>query len=928
MSAADTPTPSLTDERPAEGGATGVRGAFRRARDAVRARVAGGRRGDELVLWFEEVDGSDGGRVGGKAASLGEMYQHLVPRGVRVPHGFATTAAAYRLFLEATVPEDAWGAVRGNGTGPTLHREVRNARTLEEALHALFGDAPVEDALELHGRAHLARERVLHTPVPDAVRTALTGGYQALCEEYGREVDAAVRSSATREDSAVASFAGQYESYLNVRGADAVVEAWRKCAASAFTERAVGYQLKRGMDPLGGAVSVVVMKMVRSDIATSGVMFTLDPDSGNPNVVHVSSSYGLGEMVVQGSVSPDTFLLWKEGVRNGRPAVVHRHLGAKDRKLVYSMQGGTATESVDVEASHRRQWSLSLTEALELGRMACAIEEHYGRPMDIEWAKDGYSGELFVVQARPETVHSPEGTGNVLESHRMDPALLDRLREEGKVLLRGHAVGNRIGAGKVRVYRDYEEVIQRKRALRHMLSGGASLDNVPPEERVFDPGDVLVTELTTPDWEPMMREASLIVTEKGGRTSHAAIVAREFGIPCIVGCEEATRTLRPLMEVTGSCAEGDTGVVYEGLHEVVVERVDLGELPELETEVKLNVGFPEKALQDAMLPSDGVGLARVEFILTAQVGVHPLALLYYDALRSFLKTGELAPELAPFAERVQAEDPDELDHLLGAIERRTPSYGDRREFFLDQVKYGVGVICAAFHPRPVLVRLSDLKSNEYRDLLGGRLFEPQEENPMIAWRGASRYIDPRFLPAFDMECDALRAVRQEMGLDNLQLMVPFCRSPEEGAQVVRQLDQRGLSPQAGVPLYLMVELPANVVDAERFIDAMELTGGSIGTNDLVQTVYAVSRDDLEHYAHPVDARSPAVKTMIRQAVATFREKDLEIGICGQAPSDHPTEVPRFLVECGISSISVTPDTLLAVRVAVAEAEAARRGDEA
>lgn len=921
------------DSPPAPDAETGsdsrIRSALRRARDAVRGRTGDGDDGagadsDALVLWFGDVDGSDTPRVGGKAASLGEMFQHLVPRGVRVPDGFATTADAYRRFLRQSVPADAWETADTNGGPPGLRREIRGAETLEQALHALLDGAPVEDHLELHARTQLAREIVVATPLPPEVRAALEEGYRALCEEYGREVDAAVRSSATREDSEVASFAGQYESFLNVRGADAVVEAWKKCAASAFTERAVGYQLGNGMDPLEGAVSVVVMKMVRSDIATSGVMFTMDPDSGNPNVVHVSSSYGLGEMVVQGSVSPDTFLLWKEGVRKGRPAVVHRRLGAKDRKLVYSMQGGTATESVDVEASRRRQWSLTLTEALELGRMAVAIEDHYGRPMDIEWAKDGYSGELFVVQARPETVHASKGTENVLETHRMEPALVDRLRAEGRVLLEGHAVGTRIGSGKVRVYGDYEEVIRRKRALRSMLSEGRSLDDVPPAERVFDPGDVLVTELTTPDWEPMMREASLIVTEKGGRTSHAAIVAREFGIPSIVGCDDATRVLQPLQEVTGSCAEGERGVVYEGIHDVQTDRVDLGDLPELETQIKLNVGFPEKALQDAMLPSDGVGLARVEFILTAQVGVHPLALLYYDQLRDFTRTGELAAELEPFTERILAEDPEWLERLLGAIERRTPSYGDRREFFVDQVKYGVGVICAAFHPRPVLVRLSDLKSNEYRDLLGGRLFEPQEENPMIAWRGASRYIDPRFLPAFDMECDALRAVRQDLGLDNLQLMVPFCRSPEEGAQVVCQLDQRGLSPQAGVPLFLMVELPANVVEADRFIDAMQLTGGSIGTNDLVQTVYAVSRDDLEHYAYPVDARSPAVKRMIEQAVATFRERGLEIGICGQAPSDHPDEVPRFLVEAGIGSISVTPDTLLEVRVAVAEAEAERR----
>jgi len=872
------------------------------------------------VAWFEEIGSDDVARVGGKAASLGEMYRHLVPKGVRIPNGFATTARAYARFLDAEVPADAWESFEPGDGEAALLRRVLRAATLREALTALFRDADESEDLNVHHRASVARGLVLATPLPAALASDVVDGYQRLCEEYGREVDVAVRSSATREDSTVASFAGQYESFLNVRGDGPVLRAWHRCAASAFTERAVGYQIANGMDPLGGAVSVVVMKMVRSDIATSGVMFTLDPDSGNRNVVHVSSSYGLGELVVQGSVSPDSFLVWKEGVRQGRPALVHRRLGAKDKKLIYSMQGGTTTESVDVHASRRRQWSLTRDEALSLARMGLAIEEHYGRPMDIEWAKDGYSGDLFIVQARPETVHAGERAQAVLETYRMPAGVADRLKEEGRVLLTGQAVGTRIGSGAVRVYQEYEEVIRRKRELRNRLIEGEALTDIPVEDRVFDPGDVLVTELTTPDWEPLMREASLIVTEKGGRTSHAAIVAREFGIPAIVGADRATEILAPLSRVTGSCAEGETGIVWDGIHDYEVDRVDLGSIPELETDVKLNVGFPEKALHDARLPSDGVGLARLEFILTAQVGVHPLALLYYEQLLDFARGGKLDSELAPFEEAIRAEEREELLHLVQAIERRTPSYGDRREFFVDQVKYGVALICAAFHPRPVLVRLSDLKSNEYRDLLGGRLFEPREENPMIALRGASRYIDGRFQPAFEMECDALREVRQTIGLDNLQLMVPFCRSPEEGAEVVRLLDQRGLSPRANVPLFLMVELPSNVVDADRFIDAMELSGGSIGTNDLVQTVYAVSRDDLEGYAHPVDARSEAVRSLIRTSIDRFRARGLEIGICGQAPSDHPTEVPPFLVECGISSISVTPDTLLRVRMAVAEAE--------
>lgn len=873
-----------------------------------------------LTRRLREVAGHDTPRVGGKAASLGEMLQGLLSRGVRVPEGFVTTTEAWAIFMDHPHPRGTWAEVPTPEGMEEVHRNVQGAGTLRGALAAAFQGTDPEDGLDTHARTLLARHLVLATPLPARLDSALTEGYEDLCRMYGPDVDTAVRSSATREDSAIASFAGQYESFLNIRGIDQVRLAWHQCAASAFTERAVSYQLARGMDPLEGGLAVVVMKMVRSDLATSGVMFTLDPDSGNRNVIHISSAYGLGELVVQGAVSPDSFLVWKEGLRRGRDAVVHRVMGAKDRKLIYRTQGGTTTESVDVQASWRRAWSLTNDEVLELARMGLEIEEHYGRPMDIEWAKDGYSGALFIVQARPETVHGPDGHTDVLETFRMDPALSDRLRKEGRVVLTGHAVGTRIGAGRVRMYRDYEEVIVRKRDLRRRVKEGAVLDDLPPEERVFDPGDVLVTELTTPDWEPLMKDASLIITEKGGRTSHAAIVAREFGIPAIVGADDATRILRPLQEVTGSCAEGDRGVVYDGIHPFMVERMEVDRSRTLRTKIKVNVGFPDRALKEALLPSDGVGLARLEFILTAQVGVHPLALRFYEELLAFAARGEVDPSLAPYRERLEREGPEELRTVLGAIERRTPGYENRRSFFVDQLADGVALICAAFHPRPVLVRLSDLKSNEYRELLGGRLFEPEEENPMIAWRGASRYVDPRFRPAFEMECEALARVRWGMGLDNLQVMVPFCRSPEEGQAVADLLDARRLTPRSGVPLFLMIEIPSNVLEAEHFIESMGLSGGSIGSNDLVQTVYAVSRDDLEHYTHPVDARSPAVKRMIRQSVEAFNGAGLEIGICGQAPSDHPDEVPAFLVETGITSMSVTPDTLLKVRLAVERAE--------
>ncbi|MEZ5977779.1 MAG: phosphoenolpyruvate synthase [Planctomycetota bacterium] len=877
-------------------------------------------RNEALVLWFDELGVEDAALVGGKGASLGELYRQLVPKGVRVPNGFATTATAYRKFLAEPAGPTVWHAIDFPEGAQHLRSHVVRTQTLGAALEACFEGADPSDHLEMHARTQLARAIVVAAPVPDDVYAALTKGYARLCDEYGAEVDVAVRSSATVEDSADASFAGQCESYLNVHGDESVVEHWKRCCASLFTERAVSYQLSKDMDPLDAALAVVVMKMVRSDLATSGVMFTLDPDSGHLGVIHISSSYGLGELVVQGTVSPDHFTVWKEGLRRGKEAIVHRYLGAKDLAMVYSAQGGALTESVDVSSARRRAWSLQREEVIELAKMALAIEEHYGMPMDIEWAKDGRSQELFVVQARPETVHAKRESAK-LERWHMDPALVKKLVNDGKVLAKGQAVGTRIGAGRVRVYKNYEEVILKKRALRNRIAAGERLEDIPVSEHVFDQGDVLVTEMTTPDWEPLMKDASLIVTEKGGRTSHAAIIAREFGIPAVVGCEEATRRLQPLQEVTGTCAEGDTALVFDGIQPFECEQLEIDLEQKLRTKIKLNVGFPAKALADSQLPVDGVGLARLEFILTSEVGIHPLALLYFRELGDFLEKGRLAPELAPFEDAIRREPEEELRGMLGAIDRRTAAYADKRLFFVDRVMEGVGLICAAFHPRPVLVRLSDLKSNEYRELLGGRIFEPIEENPMIAWRGASRYVDKSFLPAFEMECDALRLVCRRLGLDNLQLMVPFCRTPEEGAATRRLLADRGLGEEAGVPLFLMIELPSNVILADDFIEQMDLAGGSIGSNDLVQTVYAVSRDDLENYQNPVDARSPAVKRMIAQAVHAFTSKGLEIGICGQAPSDHPDEVPPFLVEHGITSISVTPDTAIRARIAVARAEA-------
>jgi len=871
-----------------------------------------------LIKWFNEVGKDDALSVGGKGASLGEMYQNLSNSGVRVPNGFNVTVQAFFKFAMLEIENDCWNNVSEPKGMDDLREKVVNSKTLFEALECCLENADSEDHLDMHSRTELARSLIMETPVPEEIQNAIELGYSVLCEEYGNGVDVAVRSSATVEDSEDASFAGQYESYLNVRGTENVIHYWKRCVASLFTERAICYQLSRNMNPMDSALSVVVMKMVRSDLASSGVMFTIDPDSGHRGVIHIASSYGLGELIVQGTVSPDTFTVWKEGMNRGRFAIVHRHLGTKDHRMTYSEDSTSNVLTQDVPLEERRAWSLNNLECRELAEMAMRIEAHYGQPMDIEWAKDGITGELFIVQARPETVHG-KTENSVLERYVMDQSLIRKLKRDGKVLATGQAVGKRIGSGKVRIYRDYADVISQKRVIQNIISEGVKLEEIPYEERVFEKGDVLVTEMTTPDWEPMMKQASLIITRKGGRTSHAAIIAREFGIPAIVGCADAMK-LEQLSPVTGSCSEGDTGYIYNGIHPFEIEKINIDVDTDLRTKIKLNVGFPTKSLADSQLPVDGVGLARIEFVLSSEIGIHPLAIVHHNGLKEYLETGKLSDELEPYAEILEKMNQEEIRNVVSEIDRRAWAYDDKKGLFIDKLREGVGLICAAFHPRPVLVRLSDFKSNEYRELLGGKIFEPVEENPMIAWRGASRYLDPNFKPAFEMECDAMSSVFHDFGLDNLQLMIPFCRTPEEGEDVKSLLASKEIGPSNGVPLFIMVELPSNVIEAERFIDKMELTGGSIGSNDLVQTVYAVSRDDLENYSHPVDARSPAVKIMIKDAIERFVSSGLEIGICGQAPSDYPEEFPPFLIECGISSISVTPDTAVAVRIAVSEAE--------
>ena len=874
----------------------------------------------KLAEWFADADMNDTATVGGKGASLGEMFQKLSGIGVKVPNGFTLTTAAFKQFVEAEIPETTWNNIGAPEDIEELRNAAINCSTLASALEVCLRDADPKDHLNLNSRASLARSLVRETPVPDEIKLVIAQEYSKLCELYHPGVDVAVRSSATTEDSADASFAGQYESYLNVSGEQDIIEKWRRCVASMFTERAIGYHIEHGMHPLDSAIAVVVMKMARSDKACSGVMFTIDPDSGHDGVIHIGSSYGLGELVVQGVVSPDTYTVWKEGLRQDKFPIVHRTLGSKEQMMIYHEEAANEVQSIAVPYEERRRWSLTRDECIQLAQMALKIEDYFAKPMDIEWAKDGVTGDLFIVQARPETIHS-KAQSNKMTIYKIDEKLADSLKKQGRVLATGQAVGKRIGTGKVRLYRTYSEVLEGKRELRKLLESGMSMEEISSELSVFEEGDVLVTEMTTPDWEPLMKQASLIITRKGGRTSHAAIIAREFGIPAIVGCSDAM-DLPNFATVTGSCAEGDTGYVYSDKVPFEIEEVSFDEDIELTTKIKLNVGFPTKSLIDSKLPVDGVGLARIEFILSSELGIHPLAFVHHDELKQFVESGELPAGLKPYQESFIESDINDVRSLVESLESRAWAYEDKRDLFIDKLREGVGLICAAFYPRPVLVRLSDFKSNEYRELLGGSIFEPVEENPMIAWRGASRYLDEKFKPAFEMEIAAMKSVRYDFGLDNLQLMVPFCRTPEEGQMVKDLLEENDIGPSSGTDLFVMVELPSNAIEADRFMDMMALSGGSIGSNDLVQTVYAVSRDDLEGYQNPVDARSPAVKSMIRDIVRKFKAKNLEIGICGQAPSDFPDEFPPFLIDCGITSISVTPDTAIAVRATVAAAEKA------
>jgi pyruvate, water dikinase len=786
----------------------------------------------QWIRWFDELGLGDVAVVGGKNASLGELRRALGSEGVRVPNGFATTAEAYRAFLSI-------GGLESTISGAMAGLDVRRIDRLQAAGQKI-------------------RSAIMNAELPGELTDALVAAYRRLETESGPHCDVAVRSSATAEDLPEASFAGQQESYLNVRGERMLLESVRRCFASLFTDRAIVYRAERGFDYQQVALSVGIQKMVRADLASAGVIFTLDTETGFRDVVLITGAYGLGESVVQGSVDPDEFYVFKPTLAAGFRPILRRRLGSKEFKLVYEEGGSRGVRSAPVPVEERARFVLSDDELLSLARWAIAVEKHYSEvrgaptPMDLEWAKDGETGELFILQARPETVHARRPALSI-ERHHLD--------ETGEVLVTGRSVGEKIGKGRARVVRSVADLDQ------------------------LETGEVLVTEMTDPDWEPVMKRAAAIVTDHGGRTCHAAIVSRELGIPAVVGTERASRLIQDGAELTVSCAEGEEGKVYRGLLASHVERNDLTDLRRPRTRIMMNVGNPAEAFGLSLLPNDGVGLARLEFIIASKIRVHPMALLHPERVED----GRVRREIMHLSE----------------------GYPEPGEYFASRLAEGVGTIAAAFWPKDVIVRLSDFKSNEYAGLLGGKAFEPAEENPMLGFRGASRYYDPRYREAFALECRAMRKVRDEMGLRNVKLMIPFCRTVEEGRRVLEELARNGLTRgENGLEVYVMCEIPSNVLLAEEFASIFD--GFSIGSNDLTQLVLGVDRDSAL-VAHLFDERNGAVRRLIAQAIRSVRSSGRKIGICGQAPSDYP-EFASFLVEERIDSISLNPDAVLRTTV--------------
>lgn len=785
----------------------------------------------KYIKFFNELGIKDVPKVGGKNASLGEMYQKLTSKNVVVPDGFATTAEAYEYFLEAT--------------------------GIREEIKKILKGLNTHNVRDLMKRGAAVRNLILKSKMPVDLEKEIAVAYKKLSKEYGvSAVDVAVRSSATAEDLPDASFAGQQETFLNIKGEKYVVLAVKKCIASLFTNRAISYRVDKGFDHFKIALSAGVQKMIRSDLAASGVMFSIDTESGFKNAVLINSIYGLGENIVQGKVNPDEFYVFKPTM-----AIITRKIGKKNLRMIYNNDPQKPVKDIKVSLVDQKKQSISDEQVKKLAEWAVIIEKHYGRPMDMEWALDGKENKLYIIQARPETVQSQRDY-NVIEKYS--------LKAKGKIIVRGQSVGDKIGAGEANRIMDIKDIHK------------------------FKTGQVLVTDMTDPDWEPIMKIASAIITDKGGRTCHAAIISREMGIPCVVGTNDASRKIKTGRKLTVSCAEGEEGYVYEGVLPFKVTKTNIKSIKKPKTKIMMNVGNPETAFGTSFIPNDGVGLARLEFIINTYIKIHPLALLNYSKIRD--------------------------QKLKKQIDEITVGYSDKKEFFINKLAEGVGTITAAFYPKDVIVRLSDFKTNEYANLIGGTAYEPIESNPMIGWRGASRYYSPKFLPAFELECKALKKVRDEMGLTNLKTMIPFCRTVEEGKKVKAIMAKHGLKQgKNGLEIYVMAEIPSNIILAHKF--AEEFDGFSIGSNDLTQLTLGIDRDagGSLHVEGVSNEKNEAVKTLIKYLIEVGKATKTKVGICGQAPSDFP-DFAQFLVECGIDSISLIPDTVINTMIAVNKKE--------
>ncbi len=799
-----------------------------------------------FIRWFEEITIDDIPSVGGKNASLGEMYKELTNRGIRIPNGFAITAEAYWYVLEYA--------------------------GILEKLKDTLEELDTDDVKDLAQRGKKARNIILDADIPDKLWSEIKEAYDKLCEQYGEEIDVAVRSSATAEDLPNASFAGQQETYLNIHGYHPLKDACSRCFASLFTDRAISYRVNNGFDHFKVGLSIGVMKMVRSDLASSGVIFTIDTETGFDNVVFITGAYGLGENVVQGLVNPDEFYVFKPTLKEGYKPIIKKNTGSKEIKMIYGMgDSRVLTRNVEVAEADRKSYCITDDEILQLAEFAVTIEDHYSNkkgkhvPMDIEWAKDGNTGELFIVQARPETVQSLKKK-DVLETYHLD--------ERSDLVITGRSVGSKIATGKVHVIKDVSKLSD------------------------FKEGEMLVSDTTTPDWEPVMKRASAIITNKGGRTCHAAIVSRELGIPAVVGTGDATERLTDGMEITVSCAEGDVGRIYDGILGFHIETVDLKDMEKTKTKIMMNLGNPEEAFALSKIPNDGIGLARLEFIITSYIKIHPMALVHPEKIKN--------------------------QKVLDKIEELTGKYESKEDFFVEKLAQGIATIAAAFHPKPVVVRMSDFKSNEYASLIGGEFFEFEENNPMIGFRGASRYYDRRYREGFALECKSMKKVRDEMGLTNVILMIPFCRRLEEARMVLEEMKNNGLvRGENGLQVYMMTEIPSNVVLIDEFSEYFD--GFSIGSNDLTQLILGVDRDS-EFLSSFFDERDEAVKKMVSMAIQGARKNNIHIGLCGQAPSDFP-EFAEFLVKEGIDSMSLNPDSVMRIALKILEVEREVKSDE-